>query len=282
MAKESGITRIAVCQIEPVFGEVQRNADTTLEAIAAAAAAGADAVVLPELASTGYMFANRAEAFELSQEAGRHAVTGQWLRAAAEHQLIVVGGFAERDGDVLYNAAFLARPDGRWSVYRKVHLWDEEALYFEPGNLGFPVVDLPFGRVGMMICYDGWFPEAYRALADSGADLVCVPTNWVPLEGHPDGQPAMATVLVRAAAHVNGLVVAAADRVGRERGQDFIGQSVIVSHTGLVLAGPASSTEPALLWADVNLGETRRSRGWGRFNHLLADRRPDAYGPSRA
>ncbi|MDR1187767.1 MAG: hypothetical protein LBK95_10000 [Bifidobacteriaceae bacterium] len=277
MSLSDQTTQIAVAQLEPVFGDLDGNVALTIEAIDEAAGHGADILVMPELASCGYMFNGRREAFSLAETAGQGPATTAWSQAASRTGLIVVAGFAERSGDVLYNSSFMALPDGRWSVYRKVHLWDEEALYFEPGDLGFAIVNSVHGRIGMMICYDSWFPEAYRALADAGADLVCLPTNWVPLAGHEPGTPAMATLLVRTAAHVNGFVVAAADRVGTERGQGFIGQSIIASAAGQALAGPAAETTPALLYANVNLSDGRRSRAWGRFNNPLRDRRPTSY-----
>lgn len=268
---------VAVGQVEPVFGDVAGNVQRTAEVVARAAAQGVQVLVLPELVSSGYMFASREEAFALAETAGSGPATSEWLRLAAAHDMIIVAGFPESDGARLYNAAFMAHPDGTYAVYRKVHLWDEEALYFEPGDLGFPVVATPHGRLGMLICYDGWFPEAYRTLALKGADLVCVPTNWVPIPGQQPGQPAMATVLSMGAAHSNGIVVAAADRVGTERGQEFIGQSLIASHTGWPVAGPAGSAGEDLLVAQVDLAEARRSRSWGRFNNPVRDRRPESY-----
>ncbi|WP_439592963.1 nitrilase family protein [Microbacterium sp.] len=271
------MTTVAVGQLEPRFGDVVHNVERTADVIARAADRGADIVVLPELVSTGYMLQSRDEAFALAEVAGHGPATSRWLELARELDVVIVAGFAEQDGASLYNAAFLAQPDGTHAVYRKVHLWDEEALYFEPGDLGFPVVHTRHGRIGMLICYDGWFPESYRTLAGKGADLVCVPTNWVPIPGQRDGEAAMATVLTMAAAHTNGIVVAAADRVGTERGQEFIGQSLIASHTGWPVAGPADAAAEALLVADVDLAEARRSRAWGKFNNPLRDRRPSAY-----
>ena len=93
----------------------------------------------------------------------------------------------------------------------------------------------------MAICYDGWFPETYRLAAVQGADIVCVPTNWVPMPAQPDDRPAMATTLTMAAAHSNGMAIACANRIGTERGQPFIGQSLIVGGDGWPVAGPASS-----------------------------------------
>jgi predicted amidohydrolase len=271
------MTKIAVGQIEPCVGQLDRNLNLTLDTIRRAAAAGAELVVLPELAQSGYVFQHRAEAFSLAETAGAGPATRAWIGAAAELGLYVVAGFAERDGNRLYNSAFLAAPDGQWEVFRKVHLWDHEALYFEPGNLGFPTFDTEFGRVGMMICYDGWFPEAYRSLALAGVDLVCVPTNWVPIPGQAADQPAMATLLTMAAAHSNGITVAAADRIGVERGQPFIGQSLIAAHTGWPLAGPAPVDQTALLLAEVDFAQARIDRSWGAFNNPLRDRRPEAY-----
>jgi predicted amidohydrolase len=268
---------IAVGQIRPVFGDVPGNTRDSLEMIRDAAEAGAHVVVLPELISSGYMMSSREEAYSLAEVAGEGPATTAWKSAAVELGIIVVAGFPERDGSSLYNSAILCLPSGEHTVYRKVHLWDEEALYFEPGDLGFPVVQTEHGRLGMMICYDGWFPESYRSLVLAGADLVCVPTNWVPIPGQEDGQQAMATILSMAAAHSNGVVVAAADRVGVERGQEFIGQSLIVSHTGWPVAGPASPTDPALLLAEVDLAAARRSRGWGQFNNPVKDRRMESY-----
>lgn len=269
--------RVAVGQVEPAFGDVDANVALTESVIREAAAKGADVVVLPELVSSGYMMASRDEAFGLAEVAGAGPATIAWKSLAAELGVIVVAGFPEREGSRLFNAAILCLPDGQHTVYRKVHLWDEEALFFEPGDLGFPIVDTRFGRLGMMICYDGWFPESYRALALQGVDLVCVPTNWVPIPGQAVGQSGMATILTMGAAHANGIVVAAADRVGVERGQEFIGQSLIVSHTGWPVAGPAPATGSALLVADIDLAATRRSRAWGAFNNPVRDRRPEAY-----
>jgi predicted amidohydrolase len=139
------------------------------------------------------------------------------------------------------------------------------------------VYSTPIGRIGMLICYDGWFPEAYRLCALQGADIVCVPTNWVPIPGQDPKQPAMANVLAMGAAHVNSIFVAAADRVGTERGQPFLGCSLICSYTGWPVAGPASRTEPETIVADLNLSEARRKRNWNDFNQILRDRRTDTY-----
>jgi predicted amidohydrolase len=271
--------RIAVGQFEPHVGEKHENVARTLELIDEAAGRGAELVVLPELCNSGYMFASHDEAESLAEPVPDGPTVTAWLERCAAHGIVLVAGIAECDGDVLYNSAVVLAPNGPIGTFRKLHLWNEENRWFAKGDRGVPVFDTPVGRIATIVCYDGWFPECYRLAALGGADLVCIPTNWVPIPGQADGQPAMATILCQAAAHSNSIVVAAADRIGVERGQRFIGQSVIVAHTGWPLSGPASEDRPELLAADVDLDEARRARKWNSFNDPLRDRRPDAYGP---
>jgi N-carbamoylputrescine amidase len=271
--------RIAVGQFEPRVGQKDRNVGRTLELIDEAASRGVELLVLPELCNSGYVFESKEEAESLAEEVPGGPTVKAWLERCAARGLTLVAGIAERDGDALYNSAVVVGPGGFLGTYRKLHLWDQENRWFTPGNRGVPIFDAPVGRIAAIICYDGWFPECYRVAALAGADVVCVPTNWVPIPGQAEGREAMATVLCQAAAHSNSLVVAAADRVGVERGQPFIGQSVIVSHTGWPLAGPASKGGEELLVADVDPAEARRARRWNEFNDPLADRRPEVYGP---
>jgi predicted amidohydrolase len=168
-------------------------------------------------------------------------------------------------------------PEGFIGTYRKNHLWGAENLFFEPGDLGFPVFRTRFGRIGVAICYDIWFPEAFRLMALQGADLICVPTNWVPMPEQPAGTPMMANILAMAGAHSNSMFIAAADRIGTERGQPFIGNSLIVSHAGWPIAGPASLDREEILLAEVNLSDARRKRNLTEFNQTLRDRRTDVY-----
>ena len=128
-----------------------------------------------------------------------------------------------------------------------------------------------------MICYDQWFPEAYRSCALRGADIVCIPTNWVPIPGQDPKREAMANIIAMAAAHTNSMFVAAADRVGTERGQPFIGQSLICSYTGWPVGGPASPDAEEIVLATVNVSDARRKRRWNDHNQVLRDRRADQY-----
>jgi predicted amidohydrolase len=270
--------RVACIQMEPHVGERERNVETSLRFIARAAKAGAEAVVLPELCNSGYVFSGRDEAFALSEEIEGGPSASAWRKAAREHRIFIAAGIAEKCGGKLFNAAVLIGPDGNVAGrYRKNHLWAEEGLVFEPGDLGVPVFHTPRGRFSLAICYDLWFPEIFRLAALGGADLLLVPTNWVPMPGQRQDLPVMANILAMSGAHSNGIFVAAADRVGVERGQPFLGCSLIVSHEGWPLAGPASPDKEEILYADLDLSQARRGRSLNSFNHILRDRRPDIY-----
>lgn len=276
--REEATVRVACIQMEPKVGHKSENIRHSLDLINQAADAGAHLVVLPELANSGYVFKTREEAFSLAEPVPGGETFYAWAKVAAERNLHIVAGICERDGEALYNSSVVIGPGGHVGTFRKVHLWNEENLFFEPGNLGFPVFKTPLGRIGTCICYDGWFPESYRLCALQGADIVCVPTNWVPIPGQAEGREAMANILVMGAAHSNSVFIAAADRVGVERGQPFVGQSLIASYTGWPIAGPASATEEQIIYADVNLADARRKRNWNEYNQVLRDRRTDVYG----
>jgi N-carbamoylputrescine amidase len=276
MQAESPII-IACIQVEPKIGEKKANLARSLEKIGEAAAHGAKLIVLPELCNSGYVFASRQEAFTLAETVPSGPSTQAWLEAARQHDAVIVAGICERAEDALYNSAAVVGPDGFIGTYRKLHLWGAENLFFEPGNVGVPVWKLQFGRMAVAICYDGWFPETYRLAALQGADILCVPTNWVPMPNQPANTLVMANILAMSGAHSNSMYVAAADRVGVERDQTFLGSSLIVSHTGFPLAGPASATKEEIIYAEVNLSDARRKRVLNSFNQPLRDRRIDLY-----
>ncbi|KQX26598.1 hydratase [Variovorax sp. Root434] len=263
----------------PKVGSKAANLKRSIELIEEAAGHGAVIAVLPELANTGYVFSSRREAFELAEAVPDGESASAWIDVARRCKIHVVAGIAERVEDRLYNAAIVAGPKGYIGTYRKLHLWGDEHLFFESGDLGLPVFHTEIGRLGAVICYDGWFPEVYRLLAMRGADIVCMPTNWVPMPGQAGEHMAMANTLAMANAHSNGLNIICADRIGTERGQPFIGQSLIVGAQGWPIAGPASKDREEILYASINLKETRRARHLNAFNDVLRDRRDDIYDP---
>ncbi|HEX9064650.1 MAG TPA: nitrilase-related carbon-nitrogen hydrolase [Streptosporangiaceae bacterium] len=273
---------MAACQVSLRIGELDANRSAAAAAVTEAAAAGAGIVVLPELTPSGYVFEGPGEARALAEPADG-PTAAQWAALAAEHELIIVGGFAELGADGrLYNSALLADPGGVRAVYRKAHLWDAEADVFTPGDQPPPVVATQAGSVAMVICYDVEFPEWVRIPALAGADLLAVPTNW-PAELVPAGERPMVTANVQVAAFANRMFVAAACRCGDERGVAWTGGSIIAGPDGYPLAGPASTcagpggARPALLLADCDL-RLARSKATSARNDAHADRRPALYG----
>jgi predicted amidohydrolase len=266
------MTRIAVQQVAPVLGELERNRAMTDAAIREAVAAGADVVVLPELVTSGYVFLSPEEAAAAAIDRD-HAILRDWAEHARRAGVIVVGGFCERGDDgLLYNSAALIDETGLRAVYRKLHLWDHEKLLFTPGAASPPIADTRVGRVGVLICYDLEFPELTRWAALAGAQLLAVPTNW-PLVPRPDGERPPEALIAMAAARVNRMAIACADRLGTERGVAWTGGATIIGVDGWVLA---ERRDEGLLVADVELAEALEKR-LTEHADAFGDRRPDIY-----
>lgn len=254
----------------PIDGPGRRAA--ALAAIADARAAGAELIVLPELVTSGYVFTSPQEAAALAIRPD-DTVFAQWAAALGGSAATVVGGFCEAGpAGRLYNSAAVVDRGGVRAVYRKTHLWDTEKLYFTPGDVPPPVVDLPFGRLGVLICYDLEFPELPRCLALAGAELLAVPTSW-PRVDRPAGEHPPEVVIAMAAARVNRVAVACADRCGVERGQEWTGGTTIVGSDGWVAA---EATGDALVSASLEPARARDKRISAR-NDALGDRRPELY-----
>jgi predicted amidohydrolase len=269
------ITRVAVCQLALAVGDVAANRAAARAAVATAAADGADLVVLPELANSGYSFDGPDEARGLAEHVGGPTVAG-WTAQAREHGLVIVGGLCELDDSgAVRNSAVLVDATGPRAVYRKAHLWADEKDHFVPGSSPPPVVDSTAGRIGLLICYDAEFPEWVRLPALAGADILAIPTSW-PASESPRGERHALVVNVQAAAYANRVFAAVADRSGPERGVGWVGGSVIVGPDGYPLAGPALRDEPALLAADCDL-DRARDKTVGPRNDIHADRRLDLY-----
>lgn len=275
--RQESLVKVAVIQMESEIGKKEENVKKSVELIEKAAKNGATLIILPELCNSGYVFNSREEAYQLSEPVPDGPTTQAWMEAVKKFNVYVSAGINERAGDLLYNSSVIVGPAGYIGTYRKMHLWYEEKLFFEPGNLGFPVFETPLGKIAQIICYDMWFPESWRLCALGGADIVCVNTNWVPIPGHHPTMWPMAVHLCMTAAHSNAIFVAAADRVGVEREQPFLGNSLIVDPTGTILAGPASEDQEEILYAECNLAEARRKKNWNELNGPLRDRRVDVY-----
>lgn len=269
-----GDVAVAVAQVAPRLGDRDANLVRVEQALREAAGAGAQVVVLPELVTTGYVM----EPEELRRWAEPlDGPTVTTLRSlAAELDLVVVAGLAEADGEVVRNTAVLVDATGLRAAYRKVHLWDRESEIFVAGDERPPVVDTAVGRIAMLVCYDLEFPEWTRLVALDRAELVCAPTNW-PREARPPGERPVEVVRVQASASVNRVYVAVADRVGTERGVEWVGGSAVVGPDGYPLALADGADEQLLLArCDLTLARDKRT-GTRRVNDVLADRRPDLY-----
>ena len=213
--------RVACHQLAPVVGDLDGNRARALAALDAAAAAGAQIVVLPELAASGYVFRDAAEARALAEPPDGPTVSG-WAERAAAHDLVVVGGFAEAGDDGrLYNSAARGRRDGPARRLPQGPPVGPRVRGFTPGDAPPAVLDTPHGRIGVMVCYDLEFPEWVRAARSRGAELLCVPTNW-PRDPRPDGERPMEVLRTMVAAATNRMAIAVCDRCGTERGVDWV------------------------------------------------------------
>ncbi|MGH7255869.1 MAG: nitrilase-related carbon-nitrogen hydrolase, partial [Nitrospirales bacterium] len=168
--------RVGYFQFLPAFGEVKRNLDAVASRLEGLRC---DLMVLPELFATGYQFVAKDEVEALAEPvSGGLTVTrlGEIARKTGMH---LVGGLPERAGTRFYNSAVLVGPQGLIGTYRKTHLFYEETLLFTPGDTGFQVWDIGSAKVGVMVCFDWFYPESARTLALKGADILCHPSNLV-------------------------------------------------------------------------------------------------------
>lgn len=270
------MVRIAVCQLPIAIGQVEANRMLANTAIREAIRNRAKIIVVPELTSSGYVFRDLNEALGVAERCDGETIR-DWQELADEHDVVIVGGFAElgeEEGQV-YNSAAVVQQGAPVVVYRKAHLWNIEKRVFTPGNQLPPVVATHFGRIAVMICYDMEFPEWVRSVALRGAQLLALPTNW-PMSPVPIGQQPTLLSMVRANAAINHIVVAACDRCEVERGVQWVGGSMLVGTDGYVLAGPVLADRRELLYADVELALSDDKQVNER-NHLFHDRRSELY-----
>jgi len=261
--------KVAYVQMEPAFLDPERNYAKAEKLIGEAVEEGAELVVLPELFDTGYNFESKREVEEVAGEIPDGPTTEFLVELAREKGVFIVAGTAEKDerGN-LYNSAVLVGPIG-WGYigkYRKIHLFNREKLFFRPGNLGFHVFNIGIAKVGIMICFDWFFPESARTLALKGADVIAHPSNLV-MPYAPRAMPIRALE--------NRVYTVTANRIGEERGLRFIGKSVIASPKAEVLAmGSEDGEEVGVV--DINL-ELARDKRLNELNEVFKDRRPQYY-----
>ena len=267
---------IAVGQVGCRLGDAPHNLELCVGAVERTARAGADLLVLPECALTGYVFRSAEEA----ASAAIHS-NGRELRAfgaaVGRAGIHAVVGFLEGSGRSLYNTAMLIGPDGPVGRYRKTHIPPLGVDRFvRRGAVPAPVFETPIGRVGMAICYELRFPESARSLALAGADVIAQPANI-----GVGGPEIVIDLFTRVRACENSVFLAVANRPDTEGSYRFCGKSAVVAPNGDVLA--RASEEPALIVAEADLALARtkcrdiRSDGTSFTVELFGDRRPEHY-----
>lgn len=275
----TGRFRIALAQITGEPYAVEQNRELTRRAAAEAFERGADLVVLPELIVHGYV-ADAARLAPLAEPVEGPTFQA-WHELARDSGGYLVGGFCERVDDALYNTAIAVGPEGLVLHYRKVHPFAEEKLAFRPGDLGFPVVETRVGKIGICVCYDLRFVEVVRIMAMRGADLICVPTAWVP--GYDEERwddngmcPQAQGAILQA--NLDQVYIACASQAGRTAELEFLGSSVLADPYGKCVLGPLPGTKPEIAIAEIDLGATERSQVRAPLVAPRADRRTDVYG----
>ncbi len=262
------------------------NADKAEELIRAAAARGAQVVLIQELFEAPYFcITERAEYFRLARPMQCHPLIARFSAVAKELGVVIPLSFFEQAGPAHFNSLAMIDADGTvLGLYRKTHIPQgpgyEEKYYFSPGDTGFKVWNTAFGRIGTGICWDQWFPEAARSMALLGAEMILYPTaigSEPPAPGY-DSQPHWEMVM-RGHAAANILPVIASNRIGTETAPEgtsvtFYGSSFICDPTGQLVAKASRDAEEILVHSfDLEAIEGLR-RTWGLFR----DRRPDCYG----
>ena len=276
---------VALAQMGPADADLDVQLARLLAVADKAARAGAQLCCFPELATTDYFPAVRVQdplARGLRLDDRR---LEPLRRRALEAGMSLVLGYGETDGVVLRNTAAVFGGEGKLlGQYRKMHIpanffgasgdvSNLEKFYFQPGDLGFPVFDMGWGRLGIQICYDRNFPEGFRCLALTGAEVIVVPT-CAPTFGVPWGIE-MWEMLCRVRAYENGCFVLGVNKVGREGDTEFFGHSLVASPFGGPLVAVAETTGDEPLIVTIDLADVRAARIRRPF---MRDRRPEYYG----
>ncbi|MES2071911.1 MAG: N-carbamoylputrescine amidase [Pseudomonadota bacterium] len=288
---KSRLITVAAIQMPSSDWNQETNIERATSLIRQAAAKGANLVVCPELFMSPYFCIDENSGhFDLAEPLEDNEKLSRFGRLAAELGIVLPVGFFERAGNAFYNSVVMFDADGsRLGVYRKTHIPDNpgysEKYYFNPGDTGFKVWSTKFGRIGVGICWDQWFPESARAMALMGAEILCYPTIIGSNPARPDSDCSdhwQRTMQGHAAA--NALPLICANRIGTETGKGnlahsplevtFHGRSFITDQTGDKLA-EAGRVDESILLHTFDLEECQHFREeWGFFR----DRRPSMYG----
>ena len=256
--------KIALAQLELELGEPERNLITARDAVEQAVQEDSDLLLLPELWASGYDLKNT--------QKYASSLTDGWFLAmremALEHGIALGGSMIEKGGEDYFNTFLLVDKRGeQLGYYRKSHLFDliEEKTYFSPGKQ-LSLIQTPWGRLGLALCYDLRFPELFRAYALKGAEIILLVAEW------PRRRIAHWDALLLARAIENQCFIAAVNKVGLSNGEQMGGNSAVINPMGEILV--KGDTAPAVLLAEIDSEETAKVREW---MPVLTDRNPAVY-----
>jgi len=250
-----------------------------------AAKKGAQIVLLQELFESPYFCKDlNSDNFDLAHDSQHNSLVEHFQQLATELELVLPISFFERDNNTYFNSIVVIDADGsNLGLYRKSHIPEspgyQEKFYFSPGDTGFKVWDTRYARIGIGICWDQWFPEAARAMALQGAEVLFYPTAIGSEPGYPEiDSCAHWQRVMQGHSAANCVPVVASNRIGLERGDScdvtFYGSSFITDNTGAKIAEGERDKQRVIL-AELDLDKMQRERtAWGLFR----DRRPDLYG----
>ncbi len=259
--------KVGFFQFSPRLGRKDENLERVISSVRGAKA---DLLVLPELFNTGYLFESQEELKRSAESIPDGLTFRKMADLAARENLNLVFGMAEKEGSFCYNSSVLVTPGGDFQLYRKLHLFDREKLWFAPGDRELEVVDIKDARVGMMVCFDWIFPEVARILALKGAEIICHPSNLILRYC----QDAMITRCVE-----NGVFAITTNRTGTEEvpgiSLTFTGNSQVVDPKGNVLI-KADETQEGIQTVEIDPAAAR-DKMFTPGNHLLEDRRIEFY-----
>ncbi len=270
-SRSDGEMRVALVQFAPTYLEPDANRERVRRMLTGVSA---DLVVIPELFTSGYYFRSEDDVNAVAEDVP--GPTSEALSAwAKEMRAVIVAGFPEREGSERYNSAVIVSPGRVMGTYRKVHLFNEEKRWFAPGNKGFKVYNVTTASgttytLGVMICFDWYFPESARTLALKGADIIAHPSNLV-LPHCPNSMP------IRA--RENHVFTVTANRYGEETKEGdtlrFIGESSMCAPNGDVIHRAAQTGDEVFV-TTIRPSDAQQ-RSINAYNDIFADRKPDAY-----
>ena len=258
--------KVGYVQTSPIFGEITQNFKQVEDLLDNTKA---DLIILPELFATGYTFISKEEAESLAENT--EGKTAEFLMGIANRTgAVVVGGFIEKEGNQIFNSSMIVSDSEVIGTYRKLHLYYKEKLWFSTGNKPLKIYEVKDTKVGIMICFDWFFPETVRSLTLLGADIIAHPANLV----LPYCQKAMITRCL-----VNRVFAITSNRIGNEkRGEDnftFTGGSQITSYNGDLLSS-APKDKPYIDFVEIDVNQAR-DKNLNKYNNVIEDRRTQLY-----